>query len=102
MAPSRVTDAFFLVIWRRMEAKRKSVRVVSAKLHIGQHVRISKKKMKFAKAAEHIFSTELFSIVKLIDRIPRAGYELDDLNRTPIDSQEELTPYALTDRQSII
>jgi hypothetical protein len=29
---------------------------------VGQHVRISKEKMKFAKAYEHNFSTEIFRI----------------------------------------
>jgi len=60
-------------------------------------VRISKKKMKFAKARGHNFITEIFRIVKVIDRRPRAVYELEDLNGTPIDGQfyqDELTPYA--------
>ena len=94
MAPSRVTDADVLAIWRRKEAKRQRFRVTTAKIRVGQHVRISKEKMKFAKAAEHNFSTEIFGIVKLIDRRPRAVYELEDLNGTPIDDQfyqEELT-----------
>jgi hypothetical protein len=65
-----------------------------------QHVRISKEKMKFVKAAEQNFSTETFRIVKVIDRTPRVVYELD-LNGTPIDGQlyqEELTPVRITSR----
>jgi len=56
-------------------------------------VRTSKENMS-AKAAEHNFSTEIFRIVKVIDRRPREVYKLEDLNGTPIDGQfyqEELT-----------
>jgi hypothetical protein len=72
-----------------------------AKFRVGQHVRISKEKMKFAKAAKHNFSTEIFRIVKVIHRRPRVVYELEDLNRTPIDGQfypDELTPVRITSR----
>jgi hypothetical protein len=43
--------------------------------------------MRYAKAAEHNFSTEIFRIVKVIHRRPRVFYELEDLNGTPIDDQ---------------
>jgi hypothetical protein len=84
-----------------MEARTLPVRVATAKFRVGQHVRISKEKMKFAKAAEQNFSTEIFRIVKLIHRRPRVVYELEDLNGTPIDGQfysEELTPVRITSR----
>ena len=64
MAPSRVTDADVLKIWRRMEARRLRIPVATSKICVGQHVRISKEKMKFAKTVEHNFSTEIFRIVK--------------------------------------
>ena len=50
--------------------------------------------MKFAKATEHNFCIEIFGIVKVIHRRPRAVYEIEDLNGTAIDPQfyqEELT-----------
>ena len=75
--------------------------VATASFRGGQHVRISKVKMKFAKAAENNFSTELFRIVKVIHRRPRVVYELEDLNGTPIDGQfysEELTPVRIISR----
>jgi hypothetical protein len=59
--------------------------------------------MKFAKAAEHNFNTEIFRIVKVIHRLPRGFYELEDLNGTPIDRQfysEELTPVRITSRKT--
>jgi len=58
-----------------------------------------KEKIKFAKAAKQNFTTEIFRIVKVIDRRPREVYKVEDLNGTPIDSQfyqEELTPVHIT------
>jgi len=87
MAPSRVTDADVLTIWSRMKDRRQRVRVATATFRVCQHVRISKEKMKFTKAAEHNFGTEIFRIVNVIHRRPRDVYELEDLNGTPIDGQ---------------
>jgi len=59
--------------------------------------------MRFAKAAEQKFSTEIFNVAKVIHRRARAVYELDDLNGTPIDGQfyrGELTPIRITYRAS--
>ena len=47
---------------------------------VGQHVRISKEKAKFAKSSEQNISTEAFRIIKVIHRTPRPVYELEDLN----------------------
>jgi len=82
---------------------RGSVRVAKATFRVGQNVRIRKEKMRFAKAAEHSFSTGIFKVTKVIDRRPRAVYILEDLNGTPIDGQfyhKELTPIRKTDRTS--
>jgi len=81
--------------------QKRSVRVAKDKFRAGQHVRISKEKMKFAKGAEQNFSTDIFRIAKVIERRPRPLYELKDLNDTPIDGQfyqEELTPVRVTRR----
>ena len=99
MASSQVTDAEFLAILRRMEARRQEVRVATAKFRVGQHVIISKEKIKFAKAAERNFSTEIIRIVEVIHRRTRVFYELEDLNGTRTDGQfylEELTPVLIT------
>jgi len=59
--------------------------------------------MRFAKAAEQNFSTDIFKVANVTDRRPHAVYELDDLNGTPIDGQfyrEELTTVRITDRTS--
>ena len=85
IAPSKVTDSDILNIWKRMNANRLRIPSVKIKFHVGQHVRISKEKMKFAKALEQNFSTEIFRISKIIYRKPRPVYEQEDLNKTPID-----------------
>jgi len=77
---------------------RRRIRVAKVKFSVGQHVRISKKKM-FAKGGEQIFSMEIFRITKIIERRPRPVYELEDFNKTPIESQiyaEELTPVRIS------
>jgi len=51
--------------------------------------------MKFPKGGEQNFSTEVFRITKIIERRQRPVYELEDLNKTPIEGQlygAELTP----------
>ena len=42
MAPSPVTDADVLAICRRVQAKKQSFRITTAKLRVGQHVRVNK------------------------------------------------------------
>ena len=49
MAQPKVTESDILAIWNRMNVKRRSVRAARAKFRVGQHVRISKEKMKFCK-----------------------------------------------------
>ena len=47
------------------------VRVGKVKFNVGQHVRMSKEKMKFAKGSEQNYTDEIFRIVKVIRRTPR-------------------------------
>jgi hypothetical protein len=77
------------------EQKYRKIPIAKPKLRVGQHVRISKEKMKFAKGGEQNYTTEVFRIIKVICRTPRPVYELEDLNLKVIDGQfynEELTP----------
>jgi hypothetical protein len=100
MAPARVTEADVLTNWRLMLSRRLRVRVATATFRVG-HVRMSKEKIIFAKAAEQNFCTEIFWIVKIIHRRPRVVYELEDLNGMPIDGQfytDELTPVRINSR----
>jgi len=43
-----------------------SVRLAKATVRMGQYVRINKEKMRFAKAVEQNFNTEIFCIAKVI------------------------------------
>jgi hypothetical protein len=84
-----------------MNAKRLRIQSVKVKFHVGENVRISKQKLKFANASEQNFSTEIFRISKIVSRTPRPVYELEDLNKTPIDGlfyAEELTPVRISKR----
>jgi len=91
-------------MWKKMEAKRRPrFRVAKVKFSVGQHVRICKEKMKFAKGGEQNFSTEIFTITKVTDRCQRPVHELEDSNKTTKEGQiygEELTPVRIkkTDR----
>ena len=64
-----------------MQNKQSKVSIKKARYSVGQHVRISKEKIKFAKSAEQNFSTEIFRIIKVIHRTPRPIYELEDLKK---------------------
>jgi len=71
MALSYVTDSDIPAIWKKIEAKRRQrIRVAKVRFNDGQHVRISKEKLKFAKGKEQNFSTEIYSITKFIERRP--------------------------------
>jgi hypothetical protein len=49
MAHSKVTDMDIVLIWNRLSTKRRHTRSATPIFRVGQHVRISKEKMKFAK-----------------------------------------------------
>jgi len=55
--------------------------------------------MKFTKVDEQNFSQKIFRISKLIKRTMRHVYEMEELNKTPIENQfyqEDLTPLRIT------
>jgi hypothetical protein len=78
IAPSQVTNSDILAIWQRLNYSQSGVQTAKAKFRVGQHVRISKQKMKFAKGGEQNYTIEIFRIVKVIHRSPRPVYELED------------------------
>jgi hypothetical protein len=84
-----------------MNEKRDRILIAQPKFRVGQHVRISKEKMKFAKGGEQNYTTEVFRIIKVIRRIPRPLYELEDLNQKLIGGQffnEDSSPVRITKR----
>jgi hypothetical protein len=70
-----------------MNEKRRTRRATVPKFTVGQHVRISKEKMRFAKGGEQNYTTEVFKIVKVIRRTTRPVYELRDLREQEICGQ---------------
>ena len=101
MVPTAVTDRQVLEIWTRMNYNRSQVRVGKLKFQVGQHVSISKEKMKFSKGWEQYYKFEIFRIRKMIRRTPRPVYELEDLYGTLTKGNfygDELTPVRVTKR----
>ena len=54
MPPARVTDSDILTVWKRMSEKQGKAPIAQPRFCVGQHVRISKEKMKFAKAFRNV------------------------------------------------
>ena len=52
MEQFKVTDSDIHAIWSKMRSKRSSIRRTAVRFSVGQHVRISKEKLKFAKGGE--------------------------------------------------
>jgi hypothetical protein len=86
-----------------MCARQRAVKRALAKFRVGQHTRISKEKFNIAKVGEHIYTTEVFRILKVVQMTPRPVYELEDFLRRQIDGQfytEEFRPVRITKRTS--
>ena len=78
-----------------MRFKHSSIRRETVRFSVGQHVRISKEEIKFPKAGEQKYTTEIFRIHKVVRSFLRLVYELQDLLGKHIDGQfyaEELSP----------
>jgi superfamily I DNA and RNA helicase len=100
MAPAKLGDPYIFENWRRMTNIKTSV--LKPMFSVGQHVRISREKMRFAKAAEQNFSTQLFRMRSVMKRKPSPVYVFEDLNNTHIDGQfyqEELEPVRISKRK---
>jgi transposase InsO family protein len=87
MAPSKVNPSNIYSVWQQIKARRSKIPRGVVKFKVGDHVRITKEKVKFAKGYEQTFSTEIFRVVKVIRRTPQPVYELSDLQDRPIEGQ---------------
>ena len=87
MSPSKVNPSNIYSVWKRMNSLWAKIPKGRVKYKVGDLVRITKEKVKFAKGYEQIFSTEIFRVVKVIQRVPQPVYELSDLHSRPIESQ---------------
>lgn len=87
MPPSKVNPSNIYSVWKRMNSLWSKIPQGRVKFKVGDLVRITKEKLKFAKGYEQTFSTEIFRVVKVIQRIPQPVYELTDLQDRPIEGQ---------------
>jgi hypothetical protein len=85
--PSKVNPTNIYSVWQRINARRSKIPQGVVKFKVGDHVRITKEKIKFAKGYGQTFSTEIFSVVNVIQRMPQPVYELSDLQDRPIEGQ---------------
>ena len=85
MAPSKVSPTNIYSVWQKVSSLKAKIPEGLAKFKVGDFVRITKEKVKFAKRYEQTFSTEIFRVVKVIQRVPQPVYELSDLQARPIE-----------------
>jgi hypothetical protein len=99
MPPSKVNPSNIYSVWKKMNSLRAKISQGRFKFKVGDLVRITKEKVKFAKGYEQTFSTEIFQFLKVIQRMPQPVYELSDLQGRPIEGQfynYELVKVAVT------
>jgi hypothetical protein len=82
-----VNPTIIYSLWQRINARRSNIPQGVVKFEVGDHVRITKEKVKFNKGYEQTFSTEIFRVVMFIQRMPQTVYEISDLQDRPIEGQ---------------
>ena len=86
-AHNNVNPSNIYSVWKRMDNLRSKFPQGRVKFKAGDPVRIKKGNLKFAKGYEQTFSTEIFRVVKVIQRMPQPVYELSDMQDRPIEGQ---------------
>jgi transposase InsO family protein len=87
MPPNKVNRSDIYAVWERVNSLRTAIPRGHVNFRVGNLVRITKEKLKFAKGYEQTFSTEIFQVVKVIHRMPQPVYELIELQGRPIEGQ---------------
>jgi hypothetical protein len=87
MPPSKANPSNIYSVWKRMNNLWAKIPEGSVKYKVGDLVRITKEKVKFAMGYEQNLSTEIFQVVKVIRHVPQPVYELSDLQSRPIEGQ---------------
>jgi hypothetical protein len=83
---SQVNPKNIYAVWQRLKGLRSRIPEGRVKFKIDL-VRITKEKLKFAKGYEQNYPTEIFRVVKVINRKPQSVYELrfkESANRKPV------------------
>jgi hypothetical protein len=75
MPPGKGNATNIYSVWQKMNSLRAKIPQGHVKFKVGDLVRITNEKVKFAKGYEKNFSTEIFRIVKVIQRAPQPVYE---------------------------
>jgi len=87
MQPSKVNASNIYSVWRKLNSLWAKIPHGRVKFKVGDLVRITKQKVKFAKGYEQTFSTEIIRVVKVIPRVPQPIYQLSDLQDRSIEGQ---------------
>ena len=87
MPPSKVKPSNVYSDWQRMNSLWAKIPEGRVKFKVGNLVRITKEKVKFAKRYEQTFSTEIFRVAQVILRVRQTVYELTYMQNRPIEGQ---------------
>ena len=77
MVPTKVNDTNVLDVWRRMNSRQYKSKPV--RFTVGQTVRISKEKIKFAKDFEQLYPKEVFKLTTVMCTSPQPVYKIENL-----------------------
>jgi len=76
MSPSNVNPSNIYSVWQRMNSLWAKIPEGRVKFKVGDLVRITKEKVKCAKGYEQTFSTEIYRVAKVIQRVSQPVYKL--------------------------
>jgi hypothetical protein len=85
--PCKVNSSNVYSIWKRINILNAKIPQGRVKFKVGDFVRKTKEKVKFAKGYEQNFSKEIFRVVKVVPRLPQPVYELSDLENRPFEGR---------------
>jgi hypothetical protein len=85
MHPNKVNPSNIYAVWQRMNSLLTAIPLGHVKFKVGDLVRIRKGKLQFAKGYEQTFSTEIFRVVKVIQRMPQPVYEFTNLRNRYVE-----------------
>ena len=85
--PCKVNSSNIYSIWKRINILIAKIPQGRVKFKVGNFLRITKEKVKFAKGYEQNVSKEIFRVVKIVPLVPQPVYEISDLLNRPIEGQ---------------
>ena len=85
MPRSKVNPSNIYSVWKRMNSLWTKIPQGRVKYKLGDLVGITKETVKFVKGCKQTFSTEIFRVVKVIQRVPQPVYKLSDFQSQHIE-----------------